>query len=322
MTSVRAVAVSVCLAWWISDAWAQPYPARPIRIIVPFPAGGGADLWARLIAQQLGATWGQNIVVDNRAGASGIIGTEIAARAAPDGYTLLLGTTGTHATNPTVFKKLPYDPVRDFAPITNFVDTPFMLVSHPSVPAASVAELVRLARAKPREFSYASFGNGSSAHLVGELFKSIAKIDLTHVPYKGGPPAMTDLLGGHVAVMFNSLPAVVPLIKVGRLRGLAIASTRRARSAPDIPTFAEVGLPGVEGGSWYGLFAAARTPTAIISMLHSEIAGLLRLPEIEKRLIDEGAEPVGNSPERFTAQVKADIVKWRGVARDAGIQPE
>jgi tripartite-type tricarboxylate transporter receptor subunit TctC len=275
-----------------------------------------------MIAQQLSATWGQNFVVDNRAGASGIIGTEIAARAVPDGYTLLLGTTGTHATNPVVFKKLPYDPLGSFAPITNLVDTPFMLVAHSSMPAASVAELVQLARSKPREFSYASFGNGSSAHLVGELFKIIAKIDLTHIPYKGGPPAMTDLLGGHVTMMFNSLPAVVPLIKAGRLRGFAIASTRRARSAPDTPTFAEAGFPGVEGGSWYGMFAPAGTPAAIISKLHSEIVGLLRLPEIEKRLIIEGADAIGNSPEQFIAQVKAGIVKWRGVARDAGIQPE
>jgi tripartite-type tricarboxylate transporter receptor subunit TctC len=322
MISVRAAAVLVCLVWWISDAGAQSYPARPIRVIVPFPAGGGADLWARMIGHQLSVKWGQNFVVDNRAGASGIIGTEMAARAVPDGYTLLLGTTGTHATNPAVFKTLPYDPLRSFAPVTNLVDTPFMLVAHLSMPAASVAELVQLARSKPREFSYASFGNGSSAHLVGELFKIVAKIELTHIPYKGGPPAMTDLIGGHVTMMFNSLPAVVPLIKAGRLHGFAIASTRRARSAPDIPTFAEAGFPGVEGGSWYGLFAPAGTRAAIIGKLHSEIAGLLRLPEIEKRLIIEGADAMGNSPEQFTAQVNADIVKWRKVARDAGIQPE
>ena len=275
-----------------------------------------------MIAQQLGANWGQNFVIDNRAGASGIIGTELAAKAVPDGYTLLLGTTGTHTTNPAVFKKLPSDPLGSFAPVTNLVDTPFMLVAHLSMLATSVSELVQLARSKPRDFSYASFGNGSSAHLVGELFKIIAKIDLTHIPYKGGPSAMTDLLGGHVTMMFNSLPAVVPLIKAGRLRGFAIASTRRARSAPDIPTFAEAGFARVEGGSWYGLFAPAGTSAPIIKKLHSEVAGLLKLPEIEKRLIIEGADAIGNSPEQFAAQVKADIVKWRGVARDAGIQSE
>lgn len=322
MAGLRAAAAAACMAWWAADAAAQAYPARPVRIIVPFPAGGGADLWARIIAQRVSETLAQNVVVDNRVGASGIIGTEIAAKALPDGYTLLMGTTGTHATNSVVFRKLPYDPVADFSPITNFVDTPFMLVGHPGVAVSSVSDLVRLARAKPRELSYASFGNGSSAHLVGELFKSTAKIDLVHVPYKGGAPAMTDLLGGHVAVMFNSLPAVVPQIKAGRLRGLAIASARRARSAAEVPTFAEAGLPGVEGGSWYGLFAPARTPAAIVDKLHAEVSVLLRQPEIEKRLLAEGADAIGNTPREFAGQIRADIVKWGKVARDAGIQPE
>ena len=318
----RAAAVALALACASQGASAQQYPDRPLRIIVPFPAGGGADLWARLIAQKIGDAWGQNVVVDNRAGASGIIGTELAAKAAGDGHTLLLGTTGTHATNPVVFRKLPYDAIRDFAPITNFVDTPFMLVVHPTVAAHSVAELVSLAQSKPKQLTYASFGNGSSSHLVAELFKSTARVDVVHVPYKGGPPAMTDLLGGHVMMMFNSLPAVLPQLKAGRLRGLAVASARRVRSAPDLPTFAEAGVPGVEGGSWYGLFAPARTPAPIVGKLHHEIAGLLKLPEIEKRLAVEGADPIGNSPQQFAAQVKADLVKWGKVARDAGIQPE
>ncbi len=322
MNVVRALLAGASVLSWSGSVCAQAYPLRPVRIIVPFPAGGGADLWARMIAQKLGEAWGQNFVVDNRQGASGIIGTEMAARAAPDGYTLLMGTTGTHATNPAVFRKLPYDPVRDFAPITNFVDTPFMLVVHPSVAAPTVAELIKLARTKPRELTYASFGTGSSSHLVGELFKSTARIDLVHVPYKGGAPAMADLLGGHVAMMFNSLPAVLAQIKAGRLRGIAIASARRTPGAPDIPTFAEAGLPGVEGGSWYGTFAPAGTPAPIVARLHREIAGLLKLPDIEKRMALEGGDPVGNSPRQFGEQVAADIVKWSRVAREAGVQPE
>lgn len=320
---IRAAAVFALFIMWSCSGWAQNgYPSRPIRIIVPFPAGGGADLWARVIGQKLGDTWGQNLVIDNRTGASGIIGTELAAKAPPDGYTLLMGTTGTHTTNPAVFRKLPYDPVKDFAPITNFVDTPFMLVTHPSVAASSVTELVKIARAKPGALSYASFGTGSSAHLVGELFNSVAKVQLVHVPYKGGAPAMTDLLGGHVGVMFNSLPAVLPHVKAGRLRGLAIASGRRGQSAPETPTFAEAGLPGVEGGSWYGLFAPANTPTPIVSRLHQDVASLLKMPDIEKRLLSEGADAIGNTPEQFAQQVRADIAKWGKVARDAGIQPE
>ena len=305
-----------------NSALAQPYPAKPVRIVVPFPAGGGADLWARVITIKLGELWGQTFVVDNRPGASGIIGTELAAKAPPDGYTLLLGTTGSHATNPVVFRKLPYDPLRDFMPVTNFVDTPFMLVTHPSVTVTTVTELVRLAKARPRELTFASFGTGSSAHLVGELFKTVARIDLLHVPYKGGPPALNDLLGGHVAMMFNSLPAVVPQVVAGKLRGLAVASARRATGAPAVPTFAQAGLPGVEGGSWYGVFVPARTPEAIVTRLHADISGLLKLPDIEKRLAMEGGDPIGNTPEQFADQIRVEIAKWAKVVRDAGLQPE
>ncbi len=318
-----SVVVSIIIAnviWPVSSGVAQSFPAKPIRLIVPFPAGGGADLWARLIGQKLMEAWGQNVIVDNRGGASGIIGTELASKAAPDGYTLLIGTTGTHATNPVVFNKLPYDPVKGFAPVSNFVDTPFMLVAHPSVPVKSVKELIALAKAHPGLFTYASFGNGSSAHLAGELFKSVAGINIRHVPYRGGAPAMNDLVGGQVSMMFNSLPAVIPLVKAGRLRGIAVASASRVKVAPDIPTFAEEGLPGMEAGSWYGVFAPAGTPKAVIVGLYSEIVHILKLPDIQLRLIAEGADPIGNTPEQFTAQIEGEIAKWGKVVQESGIQ--
>ncbi len=306
----------------VSSGLAQNFPTKPIRFIVPFPAGGGADLWARVIGQKLTDAWGQNVIVDNRSGASGIIGTELASKAVPDGYTLLLGTTGTHATNPVVFSKLPYDSIKHFAPISNFVDTPFMLVAHPSIPVKSIRDLIGLANARPGQLNYASFGNGSSAHLAGELFKSVAKLDIVHVPYRGGPPAMVDLLGGQVSMMFNSLPAVTPHVKSGRLRGIAVASAARAKGMPDIPTFAEAGLPGIEAGSWYGVFAPAGTPKAVIAKLNSEIVNMLKLPDVQQRLATEGADPIGNSPAEFAAQVTRDIAKWGKVARESGIRAE
>ncbi|MCC6531559.1 MAG: tripartite tricarboxylate transporter substrate binding protein [Burkholderiales bacterium] len=316
----QRVIVAVAMLLCAGAALAQTYPAKPIRIIVPFPAGGGADLWARLIGQKLAQAWGHNVIVDNRSGASGIIGTEASAKAAADGYTLLLGTTGTHTTNPVVFAKLPYDPVKDFAPLTNFVDTPFMLVVHPSLPAVSVKDVVALAKRNPAQATYASFGNGSSAHLAGELFKSAAAIDIVHVPYRGGAPAMADLMGGQVSMMFNSLPAVIPQVKAHRLRPIAIASSIRTKGLPEVPTFAEGGLPAVEAGSWYGVFAPAGTPSAVIGKLNAELVRMLQSAEIQQRLVVEGADAIGNTPEQFAAQVERDIAKWSKVARASGIR--
>ena len=320
---IKGILVVVALVIWpAGSGLAQNFPTKPIRFIVPFPAGGGADLWARVIGQKLTDAWGQNVIVDNRSGASGIIGTELASKAVPDGYTLLMGTTGTHATNPVVFSKLPYDSIKHFAPISNFVDTPFMLVAHPSVPVKSLKDLIGLAKTRPGQLNYASFGNGSSAHLAGELFKTAAKLDIVHVPYRGGPPAMVDLLGGQVSMMFNSLPAVIPHVKSRRLRGIAVASATRAKGMPDIPTFAEAGLPGIEAGSWYGVFAPAGTPKAVVARLNSEIVKMLKSPDVQQRLATEGADPIGNSPEEFAAQVKRDITKWGKVARESGIRAE
>jgi tripartite-type tricarboxylate transporter receptor subunit TctC len=321
MKPIHALLATACTAVSMV-VQAQGYPVKPVRIVVAFPAGGNADILARVLAQKLNESWGQSVVIDNRAGASGIIGTELVAKAPPDGYTLIMGTTGSHTTNPAVFAKLPYDPVKDFAPVSNFADSPFLLVVHPSVPVKTLKELIALARARPAQLHYASFGTGSSAHLGGELLRSMAKIDIVHVPYKGGPPALADVLGGHVPMMLNSLPAVVPQIKAGRLRALATAATKRAATAPDTPTFAEAGLPGYEAGSWYGLLAPAATPRDIITRLHGEVVRILTLSDVKLRLATEGAEPIGNTPEQFGEQIRRDIARWGQVAREAKVKAE
>ncbi len=298
---------------------AQPYPAKPIRIVVPFPAGGNADIFARAFAQKLGDAWKQTPVVDNRAGAAGIIGTQFVAKSPADGYTLLFGTTGTHTTNPAVYAKLPYDPVKDFAPVSNFADSPFLLVVHPSVPANTLKGLITLAKSRPGQLDYASFGTGSSAHLAGEMLRTMAGINIVHVAYKGGPPAVTDLVGGHVSLMFNSLPAVLPLVKTDRLRAIAVASAKRAPTLPELQTFAEAGLAGFEAGSWYGVLAPAGTPRETITRLHAETVRILALPDIKQKLATEGAEAIGNSPDEFAAQIQRDMARWAKVAREAKI---
>lgn len=310
------------LAVAATPSLAQPYPAKPIRIVVPFPAGGNADIFARAFAQKLGDAWKQTPIVDNRAGAAGIIGTQFVAKSPADGYTLLFGTTGTHTTNPAVYAKLPYDPVKDFAPVSNFADSPFLLVVHPSVPANTLQGLIALARARPGQLDYASFGAGSSAHLAGEMLRTMAGINIVHVAYKGGPPAVNDLVGGHVALMFNSMPAVLPLVKSARLRALAVAAARRAPTLPDLPTFGEAGLAGFEAGSWYGVLAPAGTPREVVTRLHGETVRMLGLPDVRQKLASEGAEAIGNTPEEFAAQIQRDIARWAKVAREAKITPQ
>jgi tripartite-type tricarboxylate transporter receptor subunit TctC len=311
--------LAASLAAGAAPSAAQPYPAKPIRIVVPFPAGGNADIFARAFAQKLGDAWKQTPVVDNRAGAAGIIGTQFVAKSPADGYTLLFGTTGTHTTNPAVYAKLPYDPVKDFAPVSNFADSPFLLVVHPSVPANTLKGLVTLAKSRPGQLDYASFGTGSSAHLAGEMLRTMAGINIVHVAYKGGPPAVTDLVGGHISLMFNSLPAVLPLVKTDRLRALAVASAKRAPTLPELQTFAEAGLAGFEAGSWYGVLAPAGTPRETITRLHAETVRILALPDIKQKLATEGAEAIGNSPDEFAAQIQRDMVRWAKVAREAKI---
>ena len=301
---------------------AAGYPSKAVRIIVPAAAGGGADITARLFGQQLGKSLGQTFVVDNRPGASNIIGTEIVARAQADGYTLLLGTTGPLAMNPLLYAKLPYDSVKDFAPISNVANSAFVLVVHPALPAKSIAEFVTLAKAKPGQMSYASWGRGSATHLATELFMTIMQVKLVQVPYKGSGNAMPDMLAGNVQMAFDSMFSSVPHIRAGRLRPLAISALKRSGAIPDVPTLSESGLDGFEAGSWYGFLAPAKTPRGIVTKLHGEMIKALKLPEVQERLASLGTEPIGSSPAEFATQIRNDLVKWGKVVQAAGIKPE
>jgi tripartite-type tricarboxylate transporter receptor subunit TctC len=300
---------------------AQDYPIRPIRLIVPLSPGGPADTVARLVSSRLPEKLGQQVVVDNRAGGSTIIGTEIVAKAPADGYTLLMMTT-THAINPGVFKQLPFDLVRDFAPVTMTATAPFVIVVHPQVPAKTVKELIAIAQQKPGELNYGTSGTGSSMHLTAELFSSAAKIRMTHVPYKGAGPAFTDVLAGHIQVVFSSAVASLPNVATGKLRALAVTSTKRIASAPALPTVAESGFPGFESSSWNGVMAPARTPRAVVERLNKEIAAVLAQPAVKDALARDGAEPGGDSPGAFGAYIKSEIAKWAAVTNRIGIKPE
>jgi len=305
-----------------SLACAQTYPAKPIQLIVPFPPGGGNDTVARAIAQQAGPALGQSIVVDNRPGAGGIIGADAAARAAPDGYTLFLGGVGSHAVNPNLHAKLSYDPVKDFAPITLVASAPSVLVVTPSLPVRTIAEFAAYARANPGKLNYASNGNGSSSHVAALLYETMSGVKMTHIPYKGVGPAMTDLMTGRVELMFNSIVAILPHIQAGKLRALAVTSSKRSALLPEVPTVAESGLPGYEAGSWYGILAPAGTPPAIIDRLHKEIVKSLKDPEVAKRLAGEGAEVIGSTPQEFAAHIKAELARMREAVRAGGLRVE
>lgn len=297
---------------------AQAYPARPVRLIVPLSAGGSADFVGRLLAQHLGEKLGQQIVVDNRPGAGSIIGTEIVARAPRDGYTLLLaGSSFTSA--PSLQRKLPYDPLKDFAPITLAANSPGLLVVHPALPVRTVRDLIDLARAKPGQINYASPGNGTSPHFAGALFNLTAKIDMVHVPYKGAGPAIADLIGGQVQVSFASMLSAITHARQGRLRAVAVTGIKRSPALPELPTVAESGLPEFESGSWQGFFAPAGTAAAIRGRLHREIVAVVHLPDMVAQLARDGSEPVGSTPEAFSRFVAAELVKWARVARDAGM---
>jgi tripartite-type tricarboxylate transporter receptor subunit TctC len=298
---------------------AQEYPAKAIRWIVPFAAGGGGDIIIRTVAQKLSERLGQGVVVDNRAGAGGGVGTELAARAPADGYTLLMANVAPMAINVSVYRKLAYDPARDFSPITLVASFPNVLVIHPSVPARSLKELIALARKKPGEFTYASAGSGSTTHLAAEFFRAQAKLDLIHVPYKGGGPALIDVVAGQVTMYFGSMPASLPHIRSGRLRGLAVTSLRRSVAAPAIPTVAESGFPGFEAVTWIGAVVPAGVPAGIINRLNRELVEIIHLPEVRDKLIAQGAEPITATPEQFHAYIRSEIEKWAKVVRQAGI---
>jgi tripartite-type tricarboxylate transporter receptor subunit TctC len=298
-------------------AAADDYPAKSIRIINPFPAGGGLDFFMRPLAQKLSESLKTPVIVDNRPGANGAIGAELGAKAAPDGYTLLAGTTGALPMNAALRKKLPYDPIKDFAPISNVAESAFLLTVHPSVPARTVQEFIALAKARPGQISYASFGVGSSPHFGGELFSQMAGVQLLHVPYKGSAPSVAALLSGEVMASFDSMQSVMPHARNNRLRPLGLGALKRSPAAPDLPTISESGLPGYEVGSWYGLLAPAGTPKEIIVKLHAEVVKALAAADIRERIVSTGAEPLGNTPEEFAAQIRDDLVKWRRVATEA-----
>ena len=301
-----------------SIALAQAWPSKPIKWVVPFAPGGTTDILARTVGEKLGAALGQPVIVENRPGAGGGVGADFVAKSPPDGYTLVGGTISTHAINASLYKSLPYDPVRDFVPITLIARLPNLLVINPNVPAKNVAELVALMKANPGKYTFASSGNGTSQHLSGELFKSIAGVDMQHVPYKGSPPALQDVVGGQVTMTFDNITTALPLAKAGNLRALAVTTAQRSAVAPEIPTMAEAGLAGYEIGSWQGVFAPAGTPPEIVRRLNTEIVRILKSPEIHDKLIALGAEPVGNSVDEFTAMVKSEVVKWGDVVKRSG----
>ena len=300
---------------------ADTYPVRPIRMIVAYPPGGGTDRVGRAMAERLSGQLGQNVVVDNRGGATGNIGTELAARAAPDGYTLLMGNVAPNAVNVSLFRKLPFDPVKDFAPVSLVAVTPNILVAHPSQPVKTVKDLVALAKAKPGTLNFPSAGVGSSSHLAGEMLKSMAKIDMVHVPYKGGGPALIAMISGQVQIMFATLPAAMPHVKSARVRPIAMTTAKRSRAMPDLPTIAESGVTGYEAATWYGLLAPARTPQPVINRLHGEVVKILAGPT-RQRLEAQGFEPDGGTPAAFAAYIKSEIAKWANVIKTAGIPAE
>lgn len=295
---------------------AQEYPLRPIRFVVPFPASGGGDIIIRALSQRLGERLGQAVVVDNRSGAGGNVGTEIVARAAADGYTLVMANVSPFAINVSIYKKLPYNPLTDFTPISLVASFPNVLVVHPSLPAASLKELVTLARARPGQLSYASSGAGSTTHLSAEFFKSQAKLDLVHVPYKGGGQALIDLIAGHVSMYFSSAPGAMPHVRSKRLRALAVTSLARSSATPDTPTLAESGFPGFEAATWIGAAAPAGLARPIVTRLNTEIVEIMRAAEMRERLVSQGAEPQTNTPEQFAAYIKSEISKWAKIVRD------
>ena len=312
----------IIAALWPALVAAQSnYPARTVRVIVPSAPGGGTDISARILAPQLTQQLGQQFVVENRAGAGTMIGGEAVARAAPDGYTLLMGIS-TLAINPAMYKKVPYDALKDLAPISQAVSLSNVLVVHPSLPAKSVKEFVALVKPRPGQVNFASAGVGTSPHLSMELFLVMTGVKMLHVPYKGSGPGVTDLIAGHVPVMMPNMLSAQPHIKSGRLRALGVTGSKRAPGAEDIPTIAEAGVPGYEAVQWYGLLAPAGTPRDIITRLHGATVKALQNPEVRQRLLNDGAEPVGSSPEEFAAYLRSETAKWAKVIQAAGIKPE
>ena len=312
-------ACALAIALVFAHAPAQEYPAKPVRMIVPWPAGGGTDIVARTVGQRLSEGLGQQVVIDNRPGAAAIIGTELAARSAPDGYTLLMGNLGPNAANQSLYRKLPYDCIRDFAPVSHVASAPYIAVVHPSVPARSVKEFIALARARPGKINFGSGGIGSPPHLAAELFRSMARIEMEHIAYKGGAAHTAALVGGEVDLTLNSPLEVLPHVRSGRLRAIGVGTAKRFELAPQIPTIAEAGLPGYQFAVWWGVLAPAGTPAAIVARVHQEVVKALQVPSVRERLSSQGAEIVASSPAEFAAFIKAEVDKWARVVREAAI---
>ncbi len=323
LTAFGWTAAAACAALLAHlPAQAQDYPVKALRLIVPFPPGGGNDTIARLVGQKLSQSLGQQVIVDNRPGAGGTIGAELAAKAPPDGYTLFLAGVASHGINPNLRKKLPYDPVRDFHGVSLIASAPLLVAVHPSLPAASVKQLVALARTKPGAINYASNGNGSSSHLAVELFMMMTGTRLVHIPYKGLALALTDLISGQVQLAFSSAVTMLPQVKAGKLRGIAMTGAKRSPAMPDIPTVAESGVPGYETGSWYGIVVPARTPRSIVERLSREVAAITRSAEISGKLSEEAALPIGSGADEFDAHIKRELARWAKVISQARISED
>ena len=320
MLAQAVVIVSVVLAAMPSLATAQAYPAKPIRWISPWPAGGANDIFSRAIGQRIGESLGQQVLVDNRPGAAGTIGSDIAAKAPADGYTLVMGSSPTHAIAPALYPALPYDPLRDFSAVTLVGSVPNVLVLHPSVPAKTVKEFIAVAKARPGKLNFASTGNGTSQHLSAELFKFMAGLDMVHIPYKGTAPALTELVAGQVDLAFENMPALIPHIQAGRLRALAVTTTKRSAVMPELPTIAEAALPGYDASVWFGVFAPAGTPRPVIDRLHGEILKALQTQDLKSRMIAMGTDVSGMGPDDFSAYVRKEIPKWANLVKAAGVK--
>lgn len=321
---MQQAAILLCLQMLILSAvHAQTYPARPLKMVIPYsPGNSTSDILGRSLAQKMSADFGQQVVVENRPGANGMIGSEAVARAAADGYTILFGATGPNAINVSLYPKIPYDPVKDFSPITLVAITTSVLVLHPSVPANSVQELVRLAKSKTGRLSYGSAGSGGVGHLAGELFNTMAGVKLVHIPYRGMAPAVIDLLGGQIDLMFATMPGTLQQIQAGKLKALAVATARRSEVLPKLPTMSEAGLPGFEASSFFGMFAPAKTPPEIVARLNESFVKILKSPDVRELMLSQGAEPVGDTPEQFSAFVQAEIKRWARVIAASGAKPD
>lgn len=313
---------TVAALFTVPVSHAQPaFPTKTVQIIVPNPPGGATDVLARVLATELGPRLKQPVVVVNRAGASGTVGSDIVAKANPDGHVMVMGHAASHATSPSMYSQLPYDPVKSFAPVTLVAVVTNVLIVHPEIPAKSVKELIQLTKTRPQPLVFGSGGTGAITHLAGEIFKQTAGVNLTHAPYKGSSQAMADLLGGHISLMFENLPGAVAHIRSGKVRPLAVLSDKRSSAVPNVPTIAEAGLTGAEAVSWFGLFTTAGTPKEVVNILNREIVAVIRRPDVQAKFADVGAEPVGSSPEAFGKLVQDEIKKWGTVIKKAGVKP-